>query len=513
MRMSKVTQDQWLAQALQQLNVVSESLMQEMESVRGDLCTLKEDCTMIDKTIKWILGDYNKRLSELPEEDQLTTLILKSDLIRKFTQIWVLYREGWKQRKPILRPLMHYSLEVIEVADEVVRSLLQDKDGTYYFDNLNFEERNKGLPIVVPFMTDIYAAGFSSPTPVIVAHYLGDKQVWPWLSYAHEVGHHIYRGVKGLRDEIRTKVMLKLLEDYTVNYNMLAIWFNWLEELFADIFGLLQLGPQFDRAQLRMLLHLPSEVIQRVKGKSGVDPREGLMQGTDLTHPVPYLRSLIAFNVLQELKMYDDEMERTERAWENFVQNNNAVDTNTIKVLIRNSNYMLEFENREVNTMLKIADKVIKVILNSKFYTLAANDNLDTPRNMKTVFGWESLDKRKEKIASARKAIQKQSNGNEYEIRHLLAAAQDELEDLPEHGSIEELSKKVFDAIVKKLKEKETMFTQNAEKYEIQQLLATAQERIEIWQEHIPPENIQIDQFNRFKSNLNVMMQQFNPRQ
>ena len=490
----------------------------------------EEELRSIIHTVKYLQQDFKNEFGKFSKSrtgNELKTLILQASVLSNFTKLWSLYREVWGQRLPIMiRPLIDESLEIVrpakedsidesymKIADEVVRALYDNK-------NKHLDLKNEQMPIVVPFMTRLYATGLNTPMPVIVAHYLGHKQVWTWLSYAHEVGHYLYRNIRGLSDELKIEVVLRLLADkypegITIDYDMFGIWFNWLEEIFADTVGLLILGKEFDRTQMRMLLHMPPEIIHRVN--VGADPREGLLQAIDLTHPIPYLRARIAFKVLTLLDPLSPDSDAEQ--WERFVTNKEDVDTSEVSALVRRRDSSLDFIPKKVSDMDYVRDIVLSVILKEKLYALAPviyeitdeslkclqqagidknilniltglknkkfiakNELWDAvekqpegphsaieeykelilrhvlhqgdKRSLEEVFK-EEQDLRESQIERAQKAIEDpetyQDNG--FEIRHILAAAQRELERLGTADKLEGLSDKVLRVMTQKIQE------------------------------------------------------------
>jgi hypothetical protein len=344
----------------------------------------------------------------------LEDLAQQADVLRNFTEMWTIYQVAWEQRHKgeSWHPEIEEgpTLRSLRAGDRVVRDLYkvvqQDLDTIM----------GGQLLIVVPFMSGLYAAGFDLPTPYIISPRWGHNQVWTWLGYAHEVGHHVYRNVKGLSDELKVNVVMELWsqgEDYTVQ----RIWLHWVEEIFADLFGLLQIGLAFAQAQQCMLPYLPLRVVRRIK-KEGLDAREGLLRAADETHPIPYLRALLAIQALRKLGL-DTDTELLEKKWKMSFQEDGGVDTSKVFARVRGRDVELPADHME-----KVGNTVLDVILNTRLYALAKRKLADPD-----VFH-EPLDERKKGIEEARKAITNGVPSGDFEMRHLLAATQKSLEEL-----------------------------------------------------------------------------------
>jgi len=377
----------------------------------------------------------------------LKALAQQADFLRNFTEMWTIYQVAWEQRHkesrdseikegPILRSL--------RAADGVVRSLYE----VVQQQKLDLEMPHQ-LLIVVPFMSSLYAAGFDLPTPYIVAPYWGHRQVWTWLAYAHEVGHHVYRNVKGLSDELEINLALELWsrgEGYDIQY----IWFHWLEEIFADLFGLLQIGPAFARTQQLMLPHLPFRVLRRM----GESPNLGdaLLRAADETHPIPYLRVLLAIRALEKLGTTD--IEPLKEKWDTRFQD---VDTSKVYARVRGRYVELPADRME-----EVGNTVLEVILKTDLYALAEKSSDEDEKEptetesssccRKLEDFCEPLDE--DKVQAALNAISGVPSGG-FDTRHLLAATQKSLQDLwektegkPSDEDIDDLNTRVINTIM-----------------------------------------------------------------
>jgi hypothetical protein len=136
-------------------------------------------------------------------------------------------------------------------------------------------------------------------------------------SLAHELGHHVFWNNGDLEeyaarlDAIHTEIANIVLSDdfpavdfahpattrraIQARFDQYSIWVGWIEEVFADVFGALIVGPAFAKSAQDVLIR------ERV-GRS----RDLIVDDGD--HPVPALRPLIALAVLRAIAgLLDDQ--------------------------------------------------------------------------------------------------------------------------------------------------------------------------------------------------------------
>lgn len=125
-----------------------------------------------------------------------------------------------------------------------------------------------------------------------------------WQALAHEMGHHVFWNAvtvdefSGLQTRLRQAVGKAVLERFGVtDYSSLDkspllarldLWGHWLEEVFADICGVLFAGPAF--------AHSAQEL-----AAASINTLDDLVGADDQAHPSLYLRPLIALQVLREM--------------------------------------------------------------------------------------------------------------------------------------------------------------------------------------------------------------------
>ena len=382
-------------------------------------------CEPMLLTANWLVGDFIKKLDKVRRSPPTQkSLADQTRVLSDFTNRWTIYQVAWEQRHardPDTEAGL--TLKSLRAADKVVRGL---------YKVVQQEELNLIMPhqllIVVPFMDHPRATGFRAPTPYIISPYWGHRQVWVWLAYAHEVGHHVYRNVETLRIALMGHVSIRLLLEGKASSVVSDIWLNWLEEIFADIFGLLQIGPAFARTQQLMLPYLP-----RPKPRGEV--RNPWLIAADETHPIPYLRVFLAFRALEKLGIGEADTKPLKENWEKFFHEDQGVDDEEDKMSALVEGSPVE---RTVKEMKQVAEIVLDTILNTDLYQLAKTSSPDEPRKLRDVFS-ESLDETRKRIKAARQAIISGVPSGEFEIRHLLAAAQELLEMLT--GQRERLEK------------------------------------------------------------------------
>lgn len=120
---------------------------------------------------------------------------------------------------------------------------------------------------------------------------LGDP--WNLVSLAHEVGLQLYGDL-----DLAWELANKLANDATqagVSPQTAPLWARWHETLFADVFGVLQLGPAYVSGMIETLAATPGYA--------------AVMPASDAAPP-PYIRCHIALQTLQLLSYADEARER-----------------------------------------------------------------------------------------------------------------------------------------------------------------------------------------------------------
>jgi hypothetical protein len=233
-------------------------------------------------------------------------------------------------------------------------------------------------------MNDLRTGGFEMPLPYITTPRWGYTQPWTWPAYAHEVGHHIYRNVEGLRDELKVNLVHSLLNEGH-SYEMVSLWYNWLEEIFADLFAVLQIGPVFAQTQqYHALLALPFSSLGNLDKED--DARTILLNSYDFTHPNPYLRVCLSYQALSSINPADlDIPNRLEKRWVAFFD---GLDITHLTLTVFTISKDGPTPNREIKEKTEdiknIGFKILQFLLNTDLYSLA--DSNGQPRKIRDVF-------------------------------------------------------------------------------------------------------------------------------
>lgn len=374
---------------------------------------LDEDRQLLE-TMQLLADKLQEAFDKVAQQAAHPLVILtdQAELLRVFTEISAVYQTAWEQRDTTD---FRVSEPAIWVGDRIVRS---------FYDVV--KKLDLALPgqklIVVPHQSRMYAGGFDLPMPYIVAPRFGSEQIWTWLAYVHEVGHHVYRNVKGLRDELAVNVMMtlgSLGEDTT----MQSIWFRWLEEIFADLFGLLQVGRAYAASQQRMLLYIPSRAMEQ--SATYDDPRKGLLRAPDDTHPPAHLRTHLAIQALRIINTSSssEKLPELQERWDGLFLEGEDIDTTDLHLLVQG--VYKEFPFRE---MFEIGETVLEVMLTTELYALEK-------RKLKDVFV-SHLDEQEVRTAAglaSLRATAVEQPPSMPEFQYLLTAAQDELDWVATH--------------------------------------------------------------------------------
>lgn len=201
------------------------------------------------------------------------------------------------------------------------------------------------------------------------------NNVWRWTALAHETGHDIFSCIDNLKSELNyliTSVVEKVLLSGSVvlppvyaaikinNRTVVVdktpvqfagtLWSNWLNEVFADLFGLLMCGPS------------AVATMQELIGFSNV----GVWYGVDgpASHPTPLLRVLMNIAVLRRLGFEADAQALEQRIWSSSA----PVPRELIWVESGNGNTIVA--RASLDSSLALAEQVIDAILHTPLLSL-----------------------------------------------------------------------------------------------------------------------------------------------
>ena len=126
-----------------------------------------------------------------------------------------------------------------------------------------------------------------------------------WASLAHETGGHdvIHADVElepELADDVRSLFgVSEISSGQSLSQKQLQglLWSFWIDETAADIYGLLNIGPQF-AVNLALLLAALGGQAPTIRSSTGVNPETGMID----EHPTDILRIHVAIGVVQSLR-------------------------------------------------------------------------------------------------------------------------------------------------------------------------------------------------------------------
>ena len=165
-----------------------------------------------------------------------------------------------------------------------------------------------------------YAGDQALPVVVVSIPQSRVGSVWNWLAIPHEVGHHILAHFPGYEEELLSAVAtalrplrLKVTQRHypygISNKALLAtIWYFWLEEMVADLFGILFTGPAHVMARQEDALRLVESGIP--VHSSTLDVKQTGMS----RYPTTYVRGLFQTETLRYLG-FADWADSLDRRW------------------------------------------------------------------------------------------------------------------------------------------------------------------------------------------------------
>jgi hypothetical protein len=178
-----------------------------------------------------------------------------------------------------------------------------DKQAQIYYDRF----RGLKTPEVTPvtFLEKRYAITryVFTPFPLISIPFQYFNNHEQWQALAHELGHYIYFNSATLANFEKAQMLLRnailaALDERATDFTaydrttrLVKIWMNWEEETFADTCGTLLSGPPFVAS---------AQQLARESAVAAPDPVIDFVMD-DGVHPLPYLRPLIGFHVLEWL--------------------------------------------------------------------------------------------------------------------------------------------------------------------------------------------------------------------
>jgi hypothetical protein len=425
-----------LEMAAKQLKAAYQTIIEEITPF------LEHQDSSVREMAEWAISKLNKHDQE-DAPANLVNLIEQAKDLEDVTQDWSIYEEVWEET--YAQGNREFRRRAIQVGQDLVKELYQSvKDKGEL-------KRSYEMITVIPFFNRMTAGGFDSPAPYITTPRWGYTHPWNWSAYAHEVGHHIYRNVVGLQDELKVTIAHHLLAQ-GYDYSMASLWYNWLEEIFADLFALLQMGPAFAKTQQYVVLStLPRKAIRYmlIRGQ----PTDILRYAYDFTHPVPHLRVYLTCKALEMSNLADKTtLDDLKSRWNSLFNTDDFFDKEKIGNLfvqtfkLGDNNKILEVDSEkpyDPQELAKIGDQVLEVIFRTELYSLKdAEKNLENNDAKKSLGNIEEVFKRTLPSLPQEEAEITQASAD-IELRDMVRWATDHFEN-KDVDSLNNFSKKII---------------------------------------------------------------------
>jgi hypothetical protein len=399
-------------------NEYARYVLQQESDRRSSKTSSDRDKKLIAKTSQWIRTELDERwgqsdekasevishhrpvtLGSAPEEslsDSETArlqhyleLCFKDNVMRQALSTAALYDLAWAQRRNLdlgMKP-------IIKAIDRIVANLydvVKVKNLDLYVDQ---------TLIAVFFENEAFTnPSRSSPAPYVVIPRWALCQTWLGCAVAHEIGHNVLRNVQGLYDELIVVVVTRLIAQGRTLLEI-RIWRFWLEELFADLFGALQVGPVMARTLLRLLARLPAPLIQGLHATGAETALCSMWECQDADHPMRALRPLLILDAFDLLLTQSPSLEgaqasteyiRQELAeigatWDRFITGEYPSQA-PAEVSLAPYHQRSMPEGVTLAALRDQARPVLNLILHTPLDSLADTDAPDKPRSVAEVF-------------------------------------------------------------------------------------------------------------------------------
>jgi len=247
----------------------------------------------LSQEARFFAHQYSSFLSEVTidptEADEFSPTKLRSQALERVLEEWDTIRHALEQRE---NPRYQDTLvDLDQLAFECLSPLFDDKT------------LEKGVFAYFHKLFDIKRFVFSR-TPLIGAPFSALHSPEDWLAIPHEVGHYIFwNGTKTFSSFNEFYLALQDQVVSVINHSMsnritgrvfhhkgavFQIWLNWMNEIFADVFGTLVAGPAFAWSMQSRL-------------RAEISLRDLLHNHEDLEHPDPFIRPFFHIHTLREM--------------------------------------------------------------------------------------------------------------------------------------------------------------------------------------------------------------------
>jgi hypothetical protein len=195
------------------------------------------------------------------------------------------------------------------------------------------------------------------------------SSAWNWLAIPHEIGHNIFAHFIDYESELWDKIKVNLKgHKFSVNRINLpkttsarqlmgTIWRYWLDELIADVFGVLFTGPSFAMSRQEDAIQA---AIQIGDAHLNVWDIEGMSMSK---HPSCLIRPLLANRILKELG-FERECDDLNKRWFKIIERYEPNDE--ILWVDYKHGERIDLFTIQSSEILKSFDLILPVILNSK---------------------------------------------------------------------------------------------------------------------------------------------------
>jgi len=400
--------------------------LREIENGRVAIAELDDVSRWIDLAISSIptLAKYQKALIKIEEYFE------ESGLECDDLHLWRAYRNLFAQRFSGIYD------DILEVSDVITNDLFR-----YFINHAHLKDAKsrfakETIPLTFLGRTEDYYFTYTHDTerPIAVISIPQGRvsSVWNWLAIPHEIGHNIFAHFIDYERELWDKVR-RVLEKQRFKVNRInfshnisgkkiiqTIWRFWLDELVADIFGVLFTGPSF-------VMSRHDDAMIAAEQSEGISTAIWNVDDMEMTkHPVAYIRPLIGGRILKVL---------------GFEDIGNALDERWLGVCSRYTSSQdliwvdyttsgrVELFTISADEMLRSFDAILPEILFSEMKCLGGVALTDIIR-------FDNLDNVISRVV-AEELIAGIDEFTEYiKPRHILAASRMAFENEPEHADV-----------------------------------------------------------------------------
>jgi hypothetical protein len=332
----------------------------------------------LGSAIEWLRDDLLEKQQKASEDFEGREILLSAQqtrLVRMYSDVWSIYRVAWNQRRSTDVPLQ----DLIAVGDRTVQALYSDIQNKRLA--LYVEEQ----ALITVFFRD---EAYTRPSRELLVPYVVlprwiARHIWSGNAATHELGHNVLWNIKGLFDELLVKLMLRLAAE-GVSFEHQRFWGRCMEEVFSDVYGMLQIGPAVIRSMQRILAYVPPDLLSGLDPDSVSDLEEDLVadlwEAYDLTHPPKRLRvwlSITALEMVSGLKESDAEIKELNERWNSISSDRDKSEDKKLRqftLLTGMPPVTRKLRRNSFQTLKNEGRIVLEVILNTPLHALAVVD-------------------------------------------------------------------------------------------------------------------------------------------